>query len=38
MCDQAKLVLVKNCNLAVFLGLQAKKSLDEYVQLGHWSK
>lgn len=32
LCDQAKPVLVQNCYLAVFLGLQAKKSLDEYTQ------
>ena len=32
VCDQAKPVLVQNCYLAVFLGLQAKKSLDEYAQ------
>ena len=32
VCDQAKPVLVQNCYLAVFLRLQAKKSLDEYAQ------
>ena len=32
VCDQAKPVLVQNCYLVVFLGLQAKKSLDEYAQ------
>ena len=32
VCDQAKSVLVQNCCLAVFLGLQAKTSLDEYAQ------
>ena len=32
MCDQAKAVLVQNCSLAVSLGLQSKKSLDEYAQ------
>jgi len=30
--DQAKAVLVQNCYLAVSLGLQPKKSLDEYAQ------
>ena len=29
VCDQAK--PIQNCYLAVFLGLQAKKSLDEYM-------
>ena len=29
VCDQAKAVLVENCYLAVSLGLQPKKSLDE---------
>ena len=32
VCDQAKAVLVQNCYLAVSLGLQSKKSLDEYAQ------
>ena len=32
VCDQAKPVLVQNCYLAVFFGLQAKKSLDDYAQ------
>ena len=32
VCDQAKPVQVQNCYLVVFLGLQAKKSLDEYAQ------
>lgn len=32
VCDQAKAVLVQNCYLAVSLGLQPKKPLDEYAQ------
>ena len=32
VCDQGKAVLVQNCYLAVSLGLQPKKSLDEYAQ------
>ena len=32
LCDQAKAVLVQNCYLAISLGLQPKKSLDEYAQ------
>ena len=34
MCDQAKAVLIHNCYLAVSLGLQPKKSLDEYATQG----
>lgn len=34
MCDQAKPVLVQNCYLAIFIGLQPKKSLDEYAKQG----
>ena len=32
--DQAKAVLIQNCYLAVFLGLQPKKSLDGYAAQG----
>ena len=34
MCDQAKAVLIQNCYLAVSLGLQPKKSPDEYAAQG----
>ena len=34
MCDQAKAVLIQNCYLAVSLGLQPNKSLDEYAAQG----
>ena len=30
VCDQAKAALVQNCYLAISLGLQPKKSFDEY--------
>ena len=34
MCDQAKAVLIQNCYLVVSLGLQPKKSPDEYAAQG----
>ena len=32
VCDQLKAVLVQNCYMAVSLGLQPKKSVDEYAK------